>query len=423
MTTVFASGDPASTIPHSSRAVLELIQRWRESRPRIDKLEQALRHQPPEISRPALAILRSAIREDGRIEALLVDRFQRSPHPLVINILVAALAEWFLEKHQADGQLVHFWVEVSKKLRSKPESRLVNAVLRRTIQELRSVPDGSHLLRQSHPEWWLQSWEKHFSAESISALLSWNQKPADYFLRWLSPTTPAPPQLLPTDHPLYLKCPLDLVEQIPDWYERGLAIVQDPGQRHPVDLLLAGEPRRLLDACAAPGGKSIALAAALGPDCEVVANDLPGRRQERLARHLRDLPWKNLRSTAHDFREKIPAAWEHQFDAVLVDAPCSNSGILRRRPDVKWRMSPSRLGQLVALQERLLTQASAAVSPRGVLLYSTCSIDPEENRQLVDRFLQTEAGTDFRLEEALLSFPWQDSHDGAAAFLMRRHGV
>ena len=111
-----------------------------------------------------------------------------------------------------------------------------------------------------------------------------------------------------------------------------------------------------------------------------------------------------------------------RFEAVLLDAPCSNSGVLQKKPDAKWRLSTERISDLIALQFRMLTKASELVGENGLLVYSTCSVDVKENEGVVNRFLDSEMGRRFSLVERVTSQPWITGHDGAGAALLRRQG-
>ncbi|MGB0745301.1 MAG: RNA methyltransferase, partial [Opitutales bacterium] len=111
-----------------------------------------------------------------------------------------------------------------------------------------------------------------------------------------------------------------------------------------------------------------------------------------------------------------------RFDAVMLDAPCTNTGVIQRRIDVKWRLKPKDISQCAQLQLQLLQKAADFVKPSGRIVYSTCSIDPDENRNLVNTFLSSNAGKTFTLIDAVVSLPWKSGHDGAGAFLMKRAG-
>jgi len=117
------------------------------------------------------------------------------------------------------------------------------------------------------------------------------------------------------------------------------------------------------------------------------------------------------------FREyRLP----ERYDAVLLDAPCSNTGVMRHRVDVKWRLQETDFAQHARRQLAMLHAAARLVGPGGRLVYSTCSIDAEENERVLKAFFDSRAGSPFKLEAKVLSFPWRDGHDGAGVFRLRR---
>jgi len=149
---------------------------------------------------------------------------------------------------------------------------------------------------------------------------------------------------------------------------------------------------RILDTCASPGGKTTAMAAAMSDEGLIVATDLRGRRVELLARTVAVSGARSIRVLRADAEQPLP--FFPVFDAVLVDAPCSGLGIIRRDPDVKWRRTEADFVALASAQRRLLDQAAGVLRTGGRLIYATCSSEPEENDEVVDAFL--EARPDFR---------------------------
>jgi len=150
--------------------------------------------------------------------------------------------------------------------------------------------------------------------------------------------------------------------------------------------LLAGDrpPRRVLDACASPGGKTTAIAAAMSGHGLLVATDLRDRRLGLLRRTVAASGATNVCIVQMDVRRPLP--FRAPFDCVLVDAPCSGLGTLRRDPDIRWRRRESDIAALAGTELTMLRQAAAVVAPGGRLVYATCSSEPEENEQVVDAF-------------------------------------
>lgn len=192
----------------------------------------------------------------------------------------------------------------------------------------------------------------------------------------------------------------------------------------PVEMLGVQAGECVLDLCAAPGGKSVALAERLGGAGRLVAVD-KSRRLARLRENVARFPQGLVEVREGDVlavgREwAAEVAGEALFDAVLLDAPCSNTGVLRRRVDAKWRLSEESVLEAAALQLALLRAASACVRSGGRLVYSTCSVEEEENAGVVSAFLAGPEGAGFVLREQRLSFPWECGHDGGGSFLLIR---
>src|SRR5262249_36517153 len=170
----------------------------------------------------------------------------------------------------------------------------------------------------------------------------------------------------------------------------GLFVVQDEASQL-VALLAGRNPgRRVIDACASPGGKTTAIAAAMRGEGLLVACDVRQRRMELLARTIAAAGAANVRLVQADLMRPLPFA--QPFDCVLVDAPCSGLGILRRDPDIRWRRHEEDLPVLAAAQLVMLQHAAEIVAPGGRLIYATCSSEPEENEGVAAAFLATTPG-------------------------------
>ena len=194
--------------------------------------------------------------------------------------------------------------------------------------------------------------------------------------------------------PIGLRLPARVALAAQGPFKDGLVEVQDEGSQL-VALLTGAEPgQAVLDLCAGAGGKTLALAAAMKNKGRLVACDTHSARSERAVQRLRRAGVHNVtRHVLEGEGDKWLKRQKGTFDRVLVDAPCSGSGTWRRNPDAKWRLTEAGLLELVALQGKILTQASALVKPGGRLVYATCSLLPEENERQVEVFLA--ANTDF----------------------------
>ncbi|MCK6527365.1 16S rRNA (cytosine(967)-C(5))-methyltransferase RsmB [Myxococcota bacterium] len=176
--------------------------------------------------------------------------------------------------------------------------------------------------------------------------------------------------------------------RLPGW-EDGWFTVQDEGAQVVGALLEAGRGERVLDLCAAPGGKALQAAAAVGPGGEVVAADVDGGRLERIAEAARRLGVAQVRTVVHDALRVFP---EPPFPRVLLDAPCTGLGVLRRHPEARWQRTPGDLARHSAEQAKMLEAAAGAVAPGGRLVYAVCSPMPAEGEAVVQRFLAAHAG-------------------------------
>lgn len=285
----------------------------------------------------------------------------------------------------------------------------VNAILRRGCREKDALKEAAAALpietRLSHPKWLVNRWRAHFGEEKTAALCEWNQQhaPMNARINRLHPEAAAQ-----TDD--FILC-----EELPrDDLSAGKVYIQDPSTILAPRLLAPRAGQRVLDACAAPGGKTAFMAQLMGNQGEIIACDVSAARLRRLASNLKRLHVTNAHIEQHDWAaEELPEWTQGGFDAVLLDVPCSNTGVMRRRIDVRWRLTETSFAEQNIAQERLLRGAARAVKPGGVLVYSTCSIDPEENGLLVRRVLETLPG--FTLEKEESSFPTESGMDGAYA--------
>jgi 16S rRNA (cytosine967-C5)-methyltransferase len=341
------------------------------------------------------------------------------------GILLAAGAELLLEPHERAPAIVHAAVERAGRLVSARERAFLNAVLRRLPAALAAAgqEDGTppSLARAfSHPAWLVERWTRVWGG-NLRPLLAWNQGAPGTFLRHDAGPAPSLPLAEPTPWPgFYLLRPGADWDLVAPRLASGAWTVQNPAQGAAAALLAVCPGETVLDLAAAPGGKSRALAQALGPAGRLAAVDLPGDRLERLRAALAPFPWASVHAAdVTDPGALAAAGVPAQADAVLLDVPCSNTGVLQRKPDVKWRLEPGGFARLADLQGRLLRAAADRVRPGGRLVYATCSLEPEENDGVVETFLLA-AGRGWSLVRSVRHLPWVDGTDGAAAFLLAR---
>ncbi len=383
--------------------------------------ETLVHREAERLSRADLALLQAIVY--GTLRQLtwlnhLCDRLRSAPLESDLRWLVtSALCQLFLLD-------LPDYAVVNETVRCAPRRAhgLVNAMLRAAgrqrdelLAERGTLPPP---VRYSTPAWLVERWLREFGAEETEAMLAWNLGTPPLYAR-LNPLRPMAE--IPADW--------EAVEGAPRWYRlppglpeqelhAGRIYVADPSTRHSVRLLAPKPGERILDACAAPGGKSAALIGETLGDLRLLATDLDEHRLAPLRDNLLRAGGRDVTVEAHDWTQACPEEWKGAFDAVLLDAPCSNTGVFQRRVDARWRLKESEFDRLAALQGRLLDTACDAVAPGGRLVYSTCSIDRQEDRDAVDAFLARRP--DFRLEEDYLALPHRERADGAYAARLRR---
>lgn len=413
-----------------------LLTRWIARGERIDLLLETL---PRGLTGPARAQCQhrvlGVVRHHGRLEAALGRLIAHPPRNEVRAVLLLAGLELLEAATAAEAdagrvpRIVHHAVERTKTLASPAEARMVNAVVRRLAEPLAQPPppadaDATVLAEYfSHPVWLVRAWLAQFGPVATRSLLEWNQTPAPVHGRWRGPGEP-PQFLQPTAWPGFLRVPSGHWAEVEPLLAAGQLYLQDPSTRLPVELLAPQTGETLLDLCAAPGGKSLLIADQMTAG-RVVAVDQPGTRLERLKENLSRTRGVDVALVQADLLEQPALVLrEHRlpeaYDGVLLDVPCSNTGVMRHRVDVKWRLQPGDFRKHPAQQLSLLHAAARLVRPGGRLVYSTCSIDAEENEHVVRAFLAGKAGGPFSLEKSVVSQPWVAGHDGGGAFLLRK---
>ncbi|MCF7761094.1 MAG: RsmB/NOP family class I SAM-dependent RNA methyltransferase, partial [Cephaloticoccus sp.] len=332
------------------------------------------------------------------------------------------------------AKIVHHAVERTKTLASPAEARLVNAVVRKLAPLMAEVAPPKLAAPEvlaayfSHPEWMVRRWLTQFGAEITRKLLEWNQKPAHACLRWRNAKVPVPEFLQATEWPGFYELGPGRWSEVEPLLKAGQVYLQDPATRLAIEILDPQPGEAVLDLCAAPGGKSLLIAdtmVAKAPGGQIVALDLPGPRIDRLKQNLARITGVEVALVQADLLEGFSEVLkEHKlpvsYPAVVLDVPCSNTGVMRHRIDVKWRLQDGDFRKHAKQQLALLHAATRFVAPGGRLVYSTCSIDAEENEKVIKAFFDSRAGGPFKLEQAVQSYPWETGHDGAGVFRLRR---
>lgn len=417
------------------QAAARLIARWLDRRERIDLLMESLPEAMGGTERGRCQhLVFGVVRHFGRIDAHLGRLVAHPPRFITRAVLFVAGFELIEALGEAgDGgraaRIVHHAVERTKELASPAEARLVNAVVRKLSEALAGEPEPGPIAPAcalasyySHPEWLVGRWLAEFGAAATRSLLAWNQTPAPVHARWRDDSRPAPGWLKPAPWAGFHAVPSGHWAEVEALLADCALYLQDPATRLAVELLAPKAGETVLDLCAAPGGKSMLIVDAMKSG-RLVAMDLPGARIDRLKENLSRggaveaalVQGDLLKGAAAVLREhKLP----EEYSAVLLDVPCSNTGVMRHRVDVKWRLQEADIAKHARQQGAMLAAAARLVGPGGRLVYSTCSIEAAENEGVVRAFLERHRG--FALAGSAAALPWVDGHDGAAAFLLKR---
>ncbi len=308
----------------------------------------------------------------------------------------------------------HAAVSETVDLVSRPQRGFVNGVLRRVTRELDAIE--KHLaaqpdeIRLSHPDFLLEKWAWQYGGDAARQIAEWNNQPAEVYLRrnTLVPEGSVD-GLEATAHPLVFRStgPLQLAG--------GEFYVQDPSTLVAPELLAPQPHEHILDACAAPGGKTSYLAALMGNAGKITATDSDATRLTRLQSNLTRLGVTNTTIELHDW-ETGGVTLPTLYDAILADVPCSNTGVMRRRIDVRWRLRPEAFYDASTRQLAILENLLPQLRPGGRLVYSTCSIDRSENEEVVQSLLRRHSHLSLVKTETRL--PHRDDIDGCFAALL-----
>jgi len=366
-------------------------------------------------------LLRNLTLLDFWIACLRASRVQND----LRDILRLGLYQLFFLK-TAPHAAVHETVELAlKKHRS-----LINAMLRtatRQQSELLARANAQPLfVRTSHPQFLVERWQQHFGPEHTEALCKWNNLPAPVYgrINGLRIDRHKFLQLYPTSRPLTPNSDFVELDALPTGaLRRGHCYIQDPSTVIACQLLGPKPGEKVLDACAAPGGKTGCVAQLMQNLGTIVACDRDAERLEILKENMARLGARIVRIFRHDWtRGPVPPdiATLAPFDRILVDVPCSNTGVMRRRVDLRWRLRQTDFARMQQLQIEIVRALIPLLKSNGVFVYSTCSLEPEENEKIVRKIL-TEMPI-LRLESDTYSLPFRDGFDGAFAAKIIRNG-
>ncbi|MBO5993353.1 MAG: 16S rRNA (cytosine(967)-C(5))-methyltransferase RsmB [Acidaminococcaceae bacterium] len=442
-------GTAKRIVPANGReaALLVLLQIWEEGAYTAIALNRVLRQAKLEEQdrRFATELVNGAVKARGTLDFILgqmVDRPLQKLEPVIRHILHLGLFQIFYLDRIPDSAACNESVNLSKKFSHKGTDKFVNGVLRNSIRQKvalceRIQEDVS--LRLSHPRWLVERWRKQFGEEETEALCRWDNEPASLCLRV---------NTLMTARDAFLQ---DLREfgcegEVSLWCPDGIVITRSPGlpallqtfphsfyvqdesSMLPAMLLHPKAGEQILDMCAAPGGKTTHIAALMENKGRVTACDIYPHKLKLIEENAKRLKLDNIKTEIQDgtvLREE----WTGKFDRVLVDAPCSGLGVLRRRAEARWTKREKDLREFPVLQQRILENASRYVKTGGFLVYSTCTLEENENGKQIDNFLQNhrewkQAGfvhpRSKEMVKELQLYPQRDGVDGFYLTLLQK---
>jgi 16S rRNA (cytosine967-C5)-methyltransferase len=381
----------------------------------------------------AMRLLYGTVQRKGTLDYLIERLAERPPGRLDARLLAAlrlGLYELLYLSGAPDHAVVADGVELAKG-GARGGHGLVNAVLRRGVREgpallagLGDETPAQAAIKHSHPEWIAQLWWEQLGASDARALMSYDNEPGEVALRVNTLLTDAgrlANELPVATHPdpdlpeaLVLEGPFD-AHNSPAW-RAGAFLAQSRAAMRVARVLDPQPGERVLDLCAAPGGKSTHLAALMRGEGEVVAVERNTRRAGALTRTAQRLHASNVRVEVVDAAGERPEG--AVFDRVLVDPPCSGLGTLQARADLRWRVTPKDVHEMTLTQAAILAAGAAAVRPGGVLVYSTCTISPTENEQQIAAFLDVHPN--FSRDEFMMTLPHRDHTAGFFIARLRR---
>lgn len=372
------------------------------------------------------------VRWEKALDWLIAQKTQRRPAKPALEILLRlGLYQLFWLDRIPDHAGVNETVEMAKRAGFKSQAGFINAVLRGCLREREVLRQKLAELREqdpatglSHADWLYQRWRERYGDADARRVMEWNNEPPPIYARlnainadraklteaWQSEGVQFRPRSfawLPDntifellDHPSLMSLKS---------FRDGWFYVQDPSTLLSVHELAPQPGETVLDMCAAPGGKTTYIAALMNDQGKIIATDLSPHRLELVHQNIARLGVTC--ATIAPWNAAISQSTPGSFDRILLDVPCSNTGVMRRRVELRWRIRFEELARLVKEQRDLLEHASQLVRPGGVIVYSTCSLEPEENATMIQTFLASHPN--FKLEGERTLLPFRDAVDGA----------
>lgn len=325
--------------------------------------------------------------------------------PWVRSLLRMSLYQMMCLDRIPPHAVVNEAVNIAKSRGHQGISGMVNGVLRSILRGKDDLvlPEGLTpleriSLEQSHPRWLVKRWIKQYGEQTAEAICAANNEPPSISVRVNTTmisrdkliqelleqgmeVTPSPL----TSEGILVRSGGNMA--LTDWYRDGFLSVQDESSMLVGEAVGPKSGMTILDCCAAPGGKSVHMAELMKDEGVVVANDQYPHKEKLIRDQAERLGLASIETTVGDalnLRDKYPDA---SFDRILLDAPCSGLGVIRRKPDLKWTKTVDDIAEIASLQYELLEKISPLLRVGGILVYSTCTIEPQENEEMIERFL------------------------------------
>ena len=383
---------------------------------------------------------------DGVIDSIYRGKYSKVEH-ILKNILRLGAYELMFRNQIPDYAVVNEAVKLTRQLASEKASGLTNAVLRKLLKV--DYPEPGVVVQTknpetlaeatSHPQWMVKRWLKRYGFEETLKLCKWNNQIPSFtvWMNWLRVETVQWEETVTSlgidwsksqvIRNLYHINSLSSLFQS-EGYRKGWFTVQDTSAALIGMLVGNNLGFQLLDVCCAPGGKTAALAVNLGDSVSILASDYDEKRVIKVLETLERLRISNVTVKVKDAtKDDYPVS-----DVILIDAPCTGTGVLSKRADLRWRRTIENLMEMQSLQLEILRHMSNFVAPNGRIIYSTCSMEPEENWDVIDMLL--EIRNDFKvvrpektellpfLDErgAILTFPPRDGMDGVFGVILQK---
>ncbi|GIP25286.1 ribosomal RNA small subunit methyltransferase B [Paenibacillus sp. J23TS9] len=330
--------------------------------------------------------------------------------PWVRNLLRLSLYQMMYLDRIPPHAVVNEAVNLAKHRGHQGISGMVNGVLRNLLRNREDlvIPEGLSTaeriaLEHSHPQWLVERWISQYGETTAEAICRANNEPPSVSVR-VNITMISREEMLAEMKEAGLEAtPSSLSPEgilvhsggnmaLSGWYRDGQISVQDESS-----MLVAGAVRpapgmKVLDCCAAPGGKTAHMAELMHDQGEIIANDLHEHKRKLIGEQAERLGLDSIHTVTGNALELVQRYPAGSFDRILLDAPCSGLGVIRRKPDLKWTKTAEDIGEIASLQLELLDSVSSLLRVGGILVYSTCTIDPEENEGTVQHFLETHPG-------------------------------